>query len=119
MIKSLSLESNYSKVDLKNREIGIKRIEDEENRSVKIWNIPRKFIEWLQRLKEAFGSPFMAVVIIVYGVSEGYVGTVRGLATNYYWKDVQKLQPSSTQAFQVKHLLVSFLSYLRPRSWQL
>lgn len=64
------------------------------------WNFAKQFYWWLQTLREAFGAPFMAVIIIVYGVSQGYVGTVRSLATGYYWKDVQKLQPASTQAFE-------------------
>lgn len=66
----------------------------------KCWNIAREFHLWIKTLKEAFGAPFLVVIIIVYGISQGYAGTVRSLAANYYWKDVQKLQPASSQAFQ-------------------
>ena len=112
LIKDGPHESNDIKVDLRSSKIGIQRIMNEENQNVKTWNIPKVFVGWLLRLKDSFGAPFMVVVIIVYGVSEGYVGTVRGLATNYYWKDVQKLQPASTQAFQVKYFLLFFLLLL-------
>lgn len=67
---------------------------------MRTWNIARDVYLWFRSLKEAFGGPFLAVVIIVYGISQGYAGTVRQLATKYYWKDVQKLQPASTEAFQ-------------------
>ncbi|KAH7307156.1 hypothetical protein KP509_22G048500 [Ceratopteris richardii] len=71
-----------------------------KNQHPNSWNYAWKFYLWLKTLQEAFGAPFMAVIIIVYGISQGYVGTVRNLATNYYWKDVQKLQPAASQAFE-------------------
>ncbi|XP_024517338.1 probable folate-biopterin transporter 6 isoform X1 [Selaginella moellendorffii] len=57
-------------------------------------------VDWIGQLRAAFGAPFLAVVMIVYGVNQGYGESVKNMAINYYWKDVQKLQPSSTQAFQ-------------------
>eukprot|EP00249_Psilotum_nudum_P014076 c24652_g1_i1 orf=228-1754(+) len=63
-------------------------------------NFVMDLYRWFRVMREAFGAPFLAVVIIVYGISQGYAGTMKTLASNYYWKDVQKLQPASTQAFQ-------------------
>jgi hypothetical protein len=108
-VNGVSHGSNDVKVNIKSSEMRMQRIENEENENAKIWNIPKLFIGWLQILRDSFGAPFMTVVIIVYGVSQGYVGTVKGLATAYYWKDVQKLQPASTQAFQVKYFMHFYL----------
>ncbi|MCO5558709.1 hypothetical protein L7F22_012295 [Adiantum nelumboides] len=69
-------------------------------KNIRQWNYAWRFYAWLQMLQNAFGAPFMSVIVIVYGISQGYVGTVRTLATNYYWKDVQKLQPAASQAFE-------------------
>lgn len=63
------------------------------------WGVVKRFLEWFAAIREAFGVPFIGVVIIVYGVSQGYAETMKRLATNYYWKDVQKMQPASTQLF--------------------
>lgn len=99
LLESLALQSN-GKADLSGSRKDLESTENSHCQNVKTWNIARQFYVWLQTLKDAFGAPFMAVVIIVYGISQGYAGTVRSLATNYYWKDVQKLQPASTQAFE-------------------
>ncbi|XP_057871909.2 probable folate-biopterin transporter 6 isoform X2 [Cryptomeria japonica] len=63
------------------------------------WEVVKHFWQWFAVMRETFGVPFLGVVMIVYGVSQGYGETVKGLATNYYWRDVQKMQPASTQAF--------------------
>ncbi|KAH9327040.1 hypothetical protein KI387_007218 [Taxus chinensis] len=59
----------------------------------------KSFLQWFAVMREAFGGPFLGVVMIVYGVSQGYAETMKQLATNYYWRDVQKMQPASTQIF--------------------
>lgn len=63
------------------------------------WRVVKDLISWFVVMREAFGAPFLGVVMIVYGVSQGYAGTMKLLATNYYWRDVLKMQPASTQAF--------------------
>lgn len=63
------------------------------------WRVVKDLISWFVVMREAFGTPFLVVVMIVYGVSQGYGGQMKRLATNYYWKDVLKMQPASTQAF--------------------
>ncbi|KAI5063223.1 hypothetical protein GOP47_0021770 [Adiantum capillus-veneris] len=77
-----------------------KDIKSAHFRKLEQWNYARHFYVWLRTLQNTFGAPFMAVVVIVYGVSEGYAGNVRHIAANYYWKDVQKLQPAESQAFE-------------------
>ncbi|CAI5478650.1 unnamed protein product [Closterium sp. Yama58-4] len=64
---------------------------------------------WLRGLVASFGLPFVALVGVVYGVSEGYAGALYHFASQYYWMDVQRLQPASAQAYMVwclspKHL---------------
>ncbi|KAI5063221.1 hypothetical protein GOP47_0021768 [Adiantum capillus-veneris] len=81
-------------------ELDGKDTESAHFKQFKQWNYVWHFYVWLQTLQTAFGAPFMSVIVIVYGVSQGYVGTVRSLATNYYWKDVQKLQPAASQVFE-------------------
>lgn len=65
------------------------------------WGVVKDLVSWFVVMREAFGAPFLGVVMIVYGVSQGYAGTMKRLATNYYWRDVLKMQPASTQAFMV------------------
>ncbi|CAI5963635.1 unnamed protein product [Closterium sp. NIES-65] len=54
---------------------------------------------WLRGLVASFGLPFVALVGVVYGVSEGYAGALYHFASQYYWMDVQRLQPASAQAY--------------------
>ncbi|XP_059069508.1 probable folate-biopterin transporter 6 isoform X1 [Cryptomeria japonica] len=61
------------------------------------WEFVKSFLQWFAVMREAFGGPFLGVVMVVYGVSQGYAETMKRLATNYYWRDVQKMQPASTQ----------------------
>ncbi|CAI7868719.1 unnamed protein product [Closterium sp. NIES-53] len=56
---------------------------------------------WLRGLVASFGLPFVALVGVVYGVSEGYAGALYHFASQYYWMDVQRLQPASAQAYMV------------------
>ena len=72
----------------------------------------KDLISWFVVMREAFGTPFLVVVMIVYGVIQGYGGKMKRLATNYYWKDVLKMQPASTQAFTVTHFVSSCIHYV-------
>ncbi|CAI5488437.1 unnamed protein product [Closterium sp. Naga37s-1] len=61
---------------------------------------------WLRGLVASFGLPFVALVGVVYGVSEGYAGALYHFASQYYWMDVQCLQPASAQAYMVDEVCV-------------
>ncbi|KAH9291036.1 hypothetical protein KI387_044165 [Taxus chinensis] len=63
------------------------------------WGVVKQFLKWIAVMRDAFGGPFVGFVMIVYGVSQGYEEGMKRLVSNYYWKDVQKMQPASTQSF--------------------
>ncbi|KAL6012207.1 hypothetical protein ACLOJK_002685 [Asimina triloba] len=57
-------------------------------------------LNWLMMLsREMHWSSFMGI-IVVYGVSQGTGGSLSRVAGDYYWKDVQKVQPSQSQIYQ-------------------
>ncbi|KAG0470737.1 hypothetical protein HPP92_017437 [Vanilla planifolia] len=43
---------------------------------------------------------FVFGVIVVYGISQGLGGGTWRVAIDYYWKDVQLVQPSAAQVYQ-------------------
>eukprot|EP00898_Chlorokybus_atmophyticus_P001084 jgi/Chlat1/1977/Chrsp158S02283 len=58
------------------------------------------FLAWMRQLRAAFGTPFVAIAIAGYAVSQGIgesIGT--GFGADYYYKDVQKLEPASSQQY--------------------
>ncbi|KAI7998149.1 putative folate-biopterin transporter 6 [Camellia lanceoleosa] len=55
--------------------------------------------QWLQMLSNQLSPSFVVGVVLVYGVSQGFSGSFFRVATDYYWKDVQKVQPSSVQLY--------------------
>lgn len=55
--------------------------------------------EWLQMLCSRLDSTFILGVILVYGLSQGFSGSFFKVVSDYYWKDVQKVQPSAVQIF--------------------
>ncbi|XP_071919818.1 probable folate-biopterin transporter 6 [Coffea arabica] len=56
-------------------------------------------LEWLQMLSSRLDSTFVLGVILVYGLSQGFSGSFFKVVSDYYWKDVQKVQPSAVQLF--------------------
>ncbi|GAB2250735.1 hypothetical protein Droror1_Dr00016985 [Drosera rotundifolia] len=54
---------------------------------------------WLRMLAMELHWSFVFGVIVVYGISEGLGGSFSRVATEYYWKDVQKVQPSEAQIY--------------------
>ncbi|KAL3500293.1 hypothetical protein ACH5RR_039386 [Cinchona calisaya] len=55
--------------------------------------------EWLQKLSARLESTFILGVVLVYGLSQGFSGSFFKVISDYYWKDVQKVQPSAVQLF--------------------
>ncbi|KAF3787189.1 putative folate-biopterin transporter 2 [Nymphaea thermarum] len=55
---------------------------------------------WLRMLANEMHCSFVAGVIVVYGVGQGIGGSLNRLASDYYWKDVQMVQPSAAQVYQ-------------------
>nr|XP_028962573.1 probable folate-biopterin transporter 6 isoform X3 [Malus domestica] len=56
-------------------------------------------IQWLQMLSSELNPTFVLGVVLVYGLSQGFSGSYFKVVTDYYWKDVQKLQPSVVQLY--------------------
>nr|CAB3485018.1 unnamed protein product [Digitaria exilis] len=55
---------------------------------------------WLRRLSSELHWSFVLAVVAVYGTCQGVGNAVGGVAAGYYWKDVQRVQPSVAQFYQ-------------------
>lgn len=55
--------------------------------------------QWLQMLSSTLNPTFVLGVVLVYGLSQGFSGSFFKVVSDYYWKDVQKVQPSAVQLF--------------------
>ena len=54
---------------------------------------------WLRILSDQLHWSFVYGVVSVYGICQGLGCGVTEVASNFYWKDVQKLQPSQAQFY--------------------
>ncbi|XP_043694075.1 probable folate-biopterin transporter 6 [Telopea speciosissima] len=61
--------------------------------------IIREPFQWLHMLCRELNTSFVIGVVIVYGFSQGFSFSFFRVVSDYYWKDVQKVQPSSVQLF--------------------
>ncbi|CAI0376619.1 unnamed protein product [Linum tenue] len=50
-------------------------------------------------LSSNLNPTFILGIFVVYGLSQGFSGSFFRVVTDYYWKDVQKLQPSTVQIY--------------------
>ncbi|KAK6129752.1 hypothetical protein DH2020_036514 [Rehmannia glutinosa] len=55
--------------------------------------------QWLQMLSTTLNPTFVLGVVLVYGLSQGLSGSFFKVVSDYYWKDIQKVQPSEVQLF--------------------
>ncbi|KAJ3677172.1 hypothetical protein LUZ60_002896 [Juncus effusus] len=53
--------------------------------------------KWISMLCRELNTSFVFGVFLVYGLSQGFTGSFARVVTDYYWKDVQKIQPSTVQ----------------------
>lgn len=56
-------------------------------------------VHWFKMLSKELHWSFVFGVIIVYGVSQGLGGALVRVGTQFYMKDVQKVQPSQAQVY--------------------
>ncbi|KAK4435742.1 putative folate-biopterin transporter 2 [Sesamum alatum] len=56
-------------------------------------------VYWFKMLAKELHWSFVFGVIIVYGMSQGLGGALARVGTEYYMKDVQKVQPSEAQVY--------------------
>jgi Na+/melibiose symporter-like transporter len=54
---------------------------------------------WIAMLCRELNPSFIFGVFLVYGLSQGFTGSFFRVVSDYYWKDVQKVQPSAVQMF--------------------
>ncbi|XP_042989160.1 probable folate-biopterin transporter 6 [Carya illinoinensis] len=55
--------------------------------------------QWLQMLSSQLNASFVLGIFLVHGLSQGFSGSYFKVVSDYYWKDVQKVQPSVVQLF--------------------
>ncbi|KAI7757619.1 hypothetical protein M8C21_016510 [Ambrosia artemisiifolia] len=55
--------------------------------------------QWLKMLSTELNPSFILGIFLIYGLSQGFSGSFFKVVTDYYWKDVQKIQPSKVQVF--------------------
>ncbi|KAK4491031.1 hypothetical protein RD792_001752 [Penstemon davidsonii] len=55
--------------------------------------------QWLHMLCSRLNPTFVLGVVLVYGINQGFSGSFFKVVSDYYWKDVQKVQPSAVQLF--------------------
>ncbi|XP_027333377.1 probable folate-biopterin transporter 6 [Abrus precatorius] len=56
-------------------------------------------IEWLRMLSSQLNPTFVIGVFLIYGLGQGFSGSFFKVVSDYYWKDVQKVQPSTVQLY--------------------
>lgn len=79
-------------------ENGILREPSQKNLSL-FFSLMLEPFEWLQMLSTRLHSTFILGVFFVYGLSHGFSSAFFKVVSDYYWKDVQKVQPSAVQLF--------------------
>ncbi|KAJ6354767.1 hypothetical protein OIU77_005380 [Salix suchowensis] len=57
-------------------------------------------VYWFKMLANETHWSFVFGVLVVYGISQGLGGAFNRVGTDYYMKDVQKVQPSESQIYQ-------------------
>ncbi|XP_062233425.1 probable folate-biopterin transporter 2 isoform X2 [Phragmites australis] len=55
---------------------------------------------WFRMLARELHWSFVFGVVATYGISQGLGGGITRVASDYYWKDVQRVQPSAAQVYQ-------------------
>lgn len=70
-----------------------------ETKSNSLLSIFLEPFQWLQMLSSRLNPTFIFGVVLVYGISQGFSGSFFKVVTDYYWKDVQKVQPSVVQLY--------------------
>ncbi|KAL6861902.1 hypothetical protein ACP4OV_017602 [Aristida adscensionis] len=63
------------------------------------WRAPSP-AAWFRMLVKELHWTFVFGVVATYGISQGLGGGINRVASDYYWKDVQRVQPSAAQVYQ-------------------
>jgi hypothetical protein len=62
--------------------------------------VPNAVFMFLNRLCDAFGFKFIGLLMAVYGLSQGLGENYMSMSSDYYLKDILKLEPAQAQAFK-------------------
>ncbi|KAF5196205.1 Folate-biopterin transporter 1 protein [Thalictrum thalictroides] len=76
-----------------------KALEEKEEKPQKGFYFIRAPMEWFKMLAKEMHWSFVLGVVVVYGINQGLGGGLGRVGTDYYWKDVQKVQPSEAQVY--------------------
>ncbi|KAI9118302.1 hypothetical protein K1719_010634 [Acacia pycnantha] len=68
-------------------------------RTTSLLSIILEPFQWLTMLSSQLNPTFIAGVFLVYGLGQGFSGSFFKVVSDYYWKDVQKVQPSAVQLY--------------------
>lgn len=74
-------------------------MEEEETPKRGFLDFMKAPIEWFRMLCDEMHWSFVMGVVFVYGINQGLGGGLNRLGSEYYWKDVQKVQPSEAQVY--------------------
>lgn len=72
---------------------------DHHSPETDLYSILLQPLRWLQMLSSQINPSFIFGVVVVYGFSQGFSGSFFKVVSDYYWKDVQKVQPSVVQLY--------------------
>ncbi|GAB4836800.1 hypothetical protein Ancab_001713 [Ancistrocladus abbreviatus] len=97
-----------------NLPINVEKLEKDEHK-VGLWDCMLAPIYWLKMLAVKTHWSFVLGVVVVYGISQGLGGALSKLGTEYYMKDVQKVQPSEAQFY----LGITSISWMVKPIWGL
>lgn len=73
--------------------------DDEPQPMGRFWDCICAPFYWFKMLAREMHWSFVFGVIVIYGVSQGLGGALARVGTEYYMKDVQKVQPSEAQIY--------------------
>ncbi|XP_047338621.1 probable folate-biopterin transporter 2 [Impatiens glandulifera] len=72
---------------------------EDESKKKRIWAFLWAPVQWLKMLSMEMHWSFVFGVVVVYGISQGLGGALLRVGTEFYMKDVQKVQPSEAQIY--------------------
>ncbi|CAL0323153.1 unnamed protein product [Lupinus luteus] len=70
-------------------------------------------IEWMRMVSSKVNPSLILGIFLIYGVGQGFSGSLFRVVVDYYWKDVQLIQPSSLQFY----LSLFFIPWLLKPLW--
>ncbi|KAF6176525.1 hypothetical protein GIB67_007908 [Kingdonia uniflora] len=64
-----------------------------------VWECIWGPLDWFRMLAQQMHWSFVFGVVVVYGINQGLGGGLNRVGSDYYWKDVQQVQPSEAQFY--------------------